>query len=91
MLFDDLTKILFFLSYWFLQRILILFSSSVKSVVCVWVMPFFSIPADTCYNYSEHYCESPKYWYQGFLSLQSSIDAAIIEVNNSYEPQYISF
>lgn len=51
-------------------------------------MPFFSIPADTCYNYSEHYCESPKYWYQGFLSLQSSIDAAIIEVNNSYEPQY---
>ncbi|XP_010719766.1 ATP-binding cassette sub-family A member 10 [Meleagris gallopavo] len=35
---------------------------------------------DTCYNYSEHYCESPKYWYQGFLSLQSSIDAAIIEV-----------
>uniref|UniRef100_A0A8C3LEI2 ABC transporter domain-containing protein n=1 Tax=Chrysolophus pictus TaxID=9089 RepID=A0A8C3LEI2_CHRPC len=43
-------------------------------------MPFFSIPADTCYNYSNHYCESPKYWYQGFLSLQSSIDAAIIEV-----------
>uniref|UniRef100_A0A8C0E7M7 ABC transporter domain-containing protein n=1 Tax=Bubo bubo TaxID=30461 RepID=A0A8C0E7M7_BUBBB len=26
------------------------------------------------------YCESPKYWYAGFLSLQSSIDAAIIEV-----------
>uniref|UniRef100_A0A8C3L714 ABC transporter domain-containing protein n=1 Tax=Chrysolophus pictus TaxID=9089 RepID=A0A8C3L714_CHRPC len=44
------------------------------------LMPFFSIPADTCYNYSNHYCESPKYWYQGFLSLQSSIDAAIIEV-----------
>ncbi|KAM9222080.1 ATP-binding cassette sub-family A member 10-like [Leptosomus discolor] len=35
---------------------------------------------DTCYNFSEHYCESPKYWYKGFLSLQSSIDAAIIEV-----------
>uniref|UniRef100_A0A8B9SHJ4 ABC transporter domain-containing protein n=1 Tax=Anas platyrhynchos TaxID=8839 RepID=A0A8B9SHJ4_ANAPL len=26
------------------------------------------------------YCDSPKYWYKGFLSLQSSIDAAIIEV-----------
>lgn len=35
---------------------------------------------DTCYNYSGQYCESPKYWYKGFLSLQSSIDAAIIEV-----------
>ncbi|NXI63370.1 ABCAA protein, partial [Anseranas semipalmata] len=35
---------------------------------------------DTCYNFSAHYCDSPKYWYKGFLSLQSSIDAAIIEV-----------
>ncbi|NXF98070.1 ABCAA protein, partial [Eubucco bourcierii] len=35
---------------------------------------------DTCYNFSEFYCQSPKYWYKGFLSLQSSIDAAIIEV-----------
>uniref|UniRef100_A0A8C8BFN4 ABC transporter domain-containing protein n=1 Tax=Otus sunia TaxID=257818 RepID=A0A8C8BFN4_9STRI len=35
---------------------------------------------DNCYNFSSHYCESPKYWYGGFLSLQSSIDAAIIEV-----------
>ncbi|NXH11820.1 ABCAA protein, partial [Bucco capensis] len=35
---------------------------------------------DTCYNHSSKYCESPKYWYKGFLSLQSSIDAAIIEV-----------
>ncbi|XP_010209827.1 PREDICTED: ATP-binding cassette sub-family A member 10-like [Tinamus guttatus] len=34
---------------------------------------------DTCYNFSSHYCNSPKYWYRGFLSLQSSIDAAIIE------------
>ncbi|XP_059720198.1 ATP-binding cassette sub-family A member 9 isoform X2 [Haemorhous mexicanus] len=25
-------------------------------------------------------CESPRYWYRGFLSLQSSIDAAIIEM-----------
>nr|XP_038021302.1 LOW QUALITY PROTEIN: ATP-binding cassette sub-family A member 10-like [Anas platyrhynchos] len=35
---------------------------------------------DTCYNFSVRYCDSPKYWYKGFLSLQSSIDAAIIEV-----------
>ncbi|NXA35903.1 ABCAA protein, partial [Eudromia elegans] len=34
---------------------------------------------DTCYNFSEQYCNSPRYWYRGFLSLQSSIDAAIIE------------
>ncbi|NWX98625.1 ABCAA protein, partial [Nothoprocta ornata] len=34
---------------------------------------------DTCYNFSEQYCYSPRYWYKGFLSLQSSIDAAIIE------------
>ncbi|NXG95048.1 ABCAA protein, partial [Stercorarius parasiticus] len=35
---------------------------------------------DNCYNFSSHYCDSPSYWYKGFLSLQSSIDAAIIEV-----------
>ncbi|XP_064006723.1 ATP-binding cassette sub-family A member 10-like [Pogoniulus pusillus] len=35
---------------------------------------------DTCYNFSAIYCQSPKYWYKGFLSLQSSIDAAIIEL-----------
>ncbi|NXE27421.1 ABCAA protein, partial [Ardeotis kori] len=35
---------------------------------------------DNCYNFSAHYCSSPRYWYKGFLSLQSSIDAAIIEV-----------
>ncbi|XP_054077695.1 ATP-binding cassette sub-family A member 10-like isoform X1 [Rissa tridactyla] len=35
---------------------------------------------DNCYNFSSHYCDSPTYWYKGFLSLQSSIDAAIIEV-----------
>ncbi|NXC42520.1 ABCAA protein, partial [Penelope pileata] len=34
---------------------------------------------DTCYNFSDHFCENPKYWYEGFLSLQSSINAAIIE------------
>ncbi|XP_076209680.1 ATP-binding cassette sub-family A member 10-like isoform X2 [Aptenodytes patagonicus] len=35
---------------------------------------------DNCYNFSSRYCYSPSYWYKGFLSLQSSIDAAIIEV-----------
>ncbi|NWQ92203.1 ABCAA protein, partial [Burhinus bistriatus] len=35
---------------------------------------------DNCYNFSSWYCDSPRYWYKGFLSLQSSIDAAIIEV-----------
>ncbi|NWS10674.1 ABCA9 protein, partial [Pachyramphus minor] len=35
---------------------------------------------DSCYNFSWGHCESPRYWYKGFLSLQSSIDAAIIEV-----------
>ncbi|NWH39328.1 ABCA9 protein, partial [Chloropsis hardwickii] len=35
---------------------------------------------DSCYNFSWNTCESPRYWYKGFLSLQSSIDAAIIEM-----------
>ncbi|KAM9281114.1 ATP-binding cassette sub-family A member 10-like [Morus bassanus] len=35
---------------------------------------------DNCYNFSLRHCYSPRYWYKGFLSLQSSIDAAIIEV-----------
>ncbi|NXJ90180.1 ABCAA protein, partial [Corythaixoides concolor] len=35
---------------------------------------------DSCYNFSAKHCYSPVYWYKGFLSLQSSIDAAIIEV-----------
>ncbi|NXF60611.1 ABCAA protein, partial [Ciccaba nigrolineata] len=39
---------------------------------------------DNCYNFSSHYCQSPKYWYAGFLSLQSSIDAAIIEVVSNH-------
>uniref|UniRef100_A0A8D0L8Z4 ABC transporter domain-containing protein n=1 Tax=Sphenodon punctatus TaxID=8508 RepID=A0A8D0L8Z4_SPHPU len=33
-----------------------------------------------CYNYSAHYCHNQVYWYRGFLSLQTSIDAAIIEM-----------
>ncbi|XP_058708210.1 ATP-binding cassette sub-family A member 10-like [Poecile atricapillus] len=35
---------------------------------------------DSCYNFSWSHCNSPSYWYKGFLSLQSSIDAAIIEM-----------
>ncbi|XP_066188432.1 ATP-binding cassette sub-family A member 9-like [Sylvia atricapilla] len=35
---------------------------------------------DGCYNFSSLHCNSPRYWYKGFLSLQSSIDAAIIEM-----------
>ncbi|NXI06362.1 ABCA9 protein, partial [Pachycephala philippinensis] len=35
---------------------------------------------DGCFEFSSTYCESPRYWYKGFLSLQSSIDAAIIEM-----------
>ncbi|XP_073166647.1 ABC-type organic anion transporter ABCA8-like isoform X3 [Lepidochelys kempii] len=31
-----------------------------------------------------HYCDSPRYWYRGFLSLQSSIDAAIIEMTTNH-------
>ncbi|NWZ96371.1 ABCA9 protein, partial [Nesospiza acunhae] len=34
---------------------------------------------DSCNDFSWKSCESPRYWYKGFLSLQSSIDAAIIE------------
>ncbi|XP_041265141.1 ATP-binding cassette sub-family A member 9-like isoform X2 [Onychostruthus taczanowskii] len=35
---------------------------------------------DSCHDFSWKSCESPRYWYKGFLSLQSSIDAAIIEI-----------
>ncbi|XP_075025522.1 ATP-binding cassette sub-family A member 10-like [Calonectris borealis] len=35
---------------------------------------------DNCDNFTSQYCYTPRYWYKGFLSLQSSIDAAIIEV-----------
>ncbi|KAK9407059.1 ATP-binding cassette sub-family A member 10-like [Crotalus adamanteus] len=34
---------------------------------------------DTCFNFSSIYCENPTYWTQGFVSLQSSIDSALIE------------
>ncbi|XP_030361986.1 ATP-binding cassette sub-family A member 10-like isoform X2 [Strigops habroptila] len=39
---------------------------------------------DNCYNFSSRYCHSPRYWYKGFLSLQASIDAAIIEVVSNH-------
>ncbi|KAJ7318021.1 hypothetical protein JRQ81_004183 [Phrynocephalus forsythii] len=34
---------------------------------------------DYCHNFSAEYCKNPKYWFEGFLSLQSSIDSALIE------------
>ncbi|XP_026549029.1 ATP-binding cassette sub-family A member 10-like isoform X2 [Notechis scutatus] len=34
---------------------------------------------DTCFNFSSIDCKTPKYWTQGFISLQSSIDSALIE------------
>ncbi|XP_066056360.1 ATP-binding cassette sub-family A member 9-like isoform X2 [Chamaea fasciata] len=39
---------------------------------------------DGCYNFSSWHCNSPMYWYKGFLSLQSSIDAAIIEMATNH-------
>ncbi|XP_054834193.1 ATP-binding cassette sub-family A member 9-like isoform X2 [Eublepharis macularius] len=39
---------------------------------------------DLCYNYSSEYCSSPQYWFSGFLSLQSSIDAALIELTTGH-------
>ncbi|KAJ1129411.1 hypothetical protein NDU88_007781 [Pleurodeles waltl] len=36
-----------------------------------------------CYNYSE-YCSAKKYWLEGFVFLQASIDAAIIEVTTGH-------
>ncbi|NXQ64136.1 ABC8B protein, partial [Anthoscopus minutus] len=39
---------------------------------------------DSCYNFSWEHCDSPMYWYKGFLSLQSSIDAAIIEMVSNH-------
>ncbi|XP_021270813.1 ATP-binding cassette sub-family A member 6-like isoform X2 [Numida meleagris] len=39
---------------------------------------------DTCYDFSSPYCKIPSYWYGGFLSMQSSIDAAVIEMKTSH-------
>ncbi|XP_068511598.1 ATP-binding cassette sub-family A member 9-like isoform X1 [Anas acuta] len=38
---------------------------------------------DTCSNYSSNFCKVPLYWYEGFLSVQSSIDAAVIEMKTN--------
>ncbi|NXO86176.1 ABCAA protein, partial [Sitta europaea] len=35
---------------------------------------------DSCYEFTWEHCDSPRYWNKGFLSLQSSIDAAIVEM-----------
>ncbi|XP_065503843.1 ATP-binding cassette sub-family A member 9-like isoform X2 [Caloenas nicobarica] len=39
---------------------------------------------DTCYDFSPVYCKVPSYWYGGFLPVQSSIDAAIIEMKTNH-------
>ncbi|OPJ88485.1 hypothetical protein AV530_003038 [Patagioenas fasciata monilis] len=39
---------------------------------------------DVCYDYSSIYCKVPSYWYNGFLPVQSSIDAAIIQVKTNH-------
>ncbi|XP_062472909.1 ATP-binding cassette sub-family A member 9-like isoform X3 [Pezoporus occidentalis] len=39
---------------------------------------------DTCSNFSSGTCSVPLYWYAGFLSLQSSIDAAVIEMKTNH-------
>ncbi|KAM6403297.1 ATP-binding cassette sub-family A member 9-like [Rhynochetos jubatus] len=39
---------------------------------------------DTCFNFSASHCKVPLYWYAGFLSVQSSIDAAVIEVKTNH-------
>uniref|UniRef100_A0A803VGS7 ATP binding cassette subfamily A member 10 n=1 Tax=Ficedula albicollis TaxID=59894 RepID=A0A803VGS7_FICAL len=53
-------------------------SSVMKGGFCSLVVVFLFFYS--CHNFSWEYCESPRYWYKGFLSLQSSIDAAIIEM-----------
>ncbi|KFQ62026.1 ATP-binding cassette sub-family A member 5, partial [Pelecanus crispus] len=39
---------------------------------------------DTCSDFSSSHCKVPLYWYAGFLSLQSSIDAAVIEMKTNH-------
>nr|XP_009677309.1 PREDICTED: ATP-binding cassette sub-family A member 10-like [Struthio camelus australis] len=39
---------------------------------------------EACSNFSSSYCNIPSYWYAGFLSLQSSIDAAVIEMKTNH-------
>ncbi|KAM4762015.1 ATP-binding cassette sub-family A member 9-like isoform 1-T1 [Cyanocitta cristata] len=39
---------------------------------------------ETCWDFSASHCEVPLYWYGGFLSVQSSIDAAVIEMKTNH-------
>ncbi|XP_066188433.1 ATP-binding cassette sub-family A member 9-like [Sylvia atricapilla] len=39
---------------------------------------------ETCWDFSARHCRVPLYWYGGFLSVQSSIDAAIIEMKTNH-------
>ncbi|KFZ69362.1 ATP-binding cassette sub-family A member 5, partial [Podiceps cristatus] len=39
---------------------------------------------DTCFHFSSSSCRVPLYWYAGFLSVQSSIDAAVIEMKTNH-------
>uniref|UniRef100_A0A8C4TSW5 ABC transporter domain-containing protein n=1 Tax=Falco tinnunculus TaxID=100819 RepID=A0A8C4TSW5_FALTI len=39
---------------------------------------------DTCFDFSSSSCKIPSYWYTGFLSVQSSIDAAVIEMKTNH-------
>ncbi|XP_048345642.1 ABC-type organic anion transporter ABCA8-like isoform X2 [Sphaerodactylus townsendi] len=40
--------------------------------------------SEYCYNYSSSECSIPSYWFRGFLSLQTSIDAALIELTTGH-------
>ncbi|XP_019147857.3 ATP-binding cassette sub-family A member 9-like isoform X2 [Corvus cornix cornix] len=39
---------------------------------------------ETCWDFSASHCKVPLYWYGGFLSVQSSIDAAVIEMKTNH-------
>ncbi|KAM6050796.1 ATP-binding cassette sub-family A member 9-like isoform 2-T2 [Chlamydotis macqueenii] len=39
---------------------------------------------EICSNFSSSSCKIPLYWYGGFLSVQSSIDAAVIEMKTNH-------
>nr|XP_031362262.1 ATP-binding cassette sub-family A member 9-like [Lonchura striata domestica] len=39
---------------------------------------------ETCWDFSAKHCKVPLYWYGGFLSVQSSIDAAVIEMKTNH-------
>uniref|UniRef100_A0A8C9NK02 ATP binding cassette subfamily A member 10 n=1 Tax=Serinus canaria TaxID=9135 RepID=A0A8C9NK02_SERCA len=39
---------------------------------------------ETCWDFSARHCRVPLYWYGGFLSVQTSIDAAVIEMKTNH-------